>query len=704
MMIEVIRGSSANPVSSEQLIEIIQEKIDDTGYLYTGYPILGLETVSAVDALLISKKYGIVVFDLVEGALIEDRSDIRDELYNVLHSKLIANKELAAKRGELKFGLEVATFAPAWPSSAKNTSEIILSKEDLEIYFSELPLKSVTDDDFRKLLQVIQAITKLRHKTSRTVSKPNSKGRFLNDIENSIANLDKNQSKAVIETTMGIQRIRGLAGSGKTVVLALKVAYLHSKNPDWDIAITFFTRSLKNIFVDFINKFCIDQTNQEPDWNKIKILQAWGGPSDDGIYYQFCKANDVEYYDVNRAKEKFGSSTNHIDPICAEALSAATKFNQLYDLILVDEAQDFTDSFLKVCYTLLRSHDRNNPANKRLIYAYDELQKLNDSGRLGNPKTIFGPEIDFENAPNKPKQDIILDCCYRNSGPVLVTAHALGFGIYADNGLVTMFKEKEIWKDVGYEVCGGELEYGKSVELKRRPNASPDFILSHVPIDDLIIFKSFDSYEKQNIEVANEIKSNLEVDELKHRDIIVVHPNPIRTKNETGDLRALLFEMGIRSHLAGVNTSPDTFFFDDSIAFTSIYRAKGNEAAMVYVIFSEHCHSGYELLKRRNTLFTAITRSKGWVRVYGVGPRMDKLVKEFDLTKRNRFKLNFKYPTVKEMDDLNIINRDLTDDEKMAIGDVKSLTKKIKQGNVRKLDLSPEELEIWKRFLNEDGT
>ena len=38
-------------------------------------------------------------------------------------------------------------------------------------------------------------------------------------LENSIAALDRSQSKAVIETVDGVQRIRGLAGSGKTIVL-----------------------------------------------------------------------------------------------------------------------------------------------------------------------------------------------------------------------------------------------------------------------------------------------------------------------------------------------------------------------------------------------------------------------------------------------------------------------------------------------------
>ena len=36
------------------------------------------------------------------------------------------------------------------------------------------------------------------------------------------------QGRAVIETVEGVQRIRGLAGSGKTIVLALKAAYLHA--------------------------------------------------------------------------------------------------------------------------------------------------------------------------------------------------------------------------------------------------------------------------------------------------------------------------------------------------------------------------------------------------------------------------------------------------------------------------------------------
>ena len=69
----------------------------------------------------------------------------------------------------------------------------------------------------------------LRHRSRRRsrrpprhISSPQSRGAKLGHFEDSIATLDMLQSKAVIETVDGVQRIRGLAGSGKTIVLALK--------------------------------------------------------------------------------------------------------------------------------------------------------------------------------------------------------------------------------------------------------------------------------------------------------------------------------------------------------------------------------------------------------------------------------------------------------------------------------------------------
>ena len=66
---------------------------------------------------------------------------------------------------------------------------------------------------------------------------------------------DNYQMEAILADTEGIQRIRGMAGSGKTVILARKAVELHTAHPDWNIAVTFSTRSLKNQLERLIGKF-----------------------------------------------------------------------------------------------------------------------------------------------------------------------------------------------------------------------------------------------------------------------------------------------------------------------------------------------------------------------------------------------------------------------------------------------------------------
>ncbi|WP_349252958.1 DEAD/DEAH box helicase [Burkholderia cenocepacia] len=314
-------------------------------------------------------------------------------------------------------------------------------------------------------------------------------------LEDSIANLDSRQSEAVIETVDGVQRIRGLAGSGKTIVLALKVAYLHAQHPDWKIAVTFNTRSLKEQFRKLINNFTIEQTSEEPDWNQIDIIHAWGSPagtSDEGIYYRFCSENGATYYDFGSAKDSFGSK----DPFggaCQNALAQTSRRSEIYDAILVDEAQDFSSAFLQICHSLLKQP-------KRLVYAYDELQNLTETS-LPSPEEIFGaddagrPLVVFgAHRPGQPRQDITLNVCYRNSRPVLATAHALGFGVYREkDGLVQIFDDPSLWLEVGYRVSDGELEDGKHVVLERTDKTSPQFLETHSPIDDLIQFSAFDT-------------------------------------------------------------------------------------------------------------------------------------------------------------------------------------------------------------------
>jgi superfamily I DNA and RNA helicase len=457
-----------------------------------------------------------------------------------------------------------------------------------------------------------------------------------------------------------VQHIRGLAGSGKTIVLALKVAYLHAQNPDWKIAVTFATRSLKGVLKSLIYTFVVEQTGHEPDFDNVEIMNAWGaaGSADrEGVYFKFCKHNDLPYLDFGSAKSQAGA-TEAFNYACRTALAAKNSFTQVYDAILVDEAQDFAPSFLKLCYEFLKPP-------KRLVYAFDELQSLSEGAGMPPPEEIFGkdaegvPLVRFapSNSSDGPRQDIVLEKCYRNSRPVLVTAHALGFGIYRRDGLVQMFGEAPLWEDIGYRVLDGELADGKQVRLARTPDTSPKFLEEHSPPEDIVVVRKFASEAEQSAAIVADITRNLRHDELEPEDIIVINAEATATRAQVAEARGLLFESKIKTELAGVSSSPDVFFCDGAVVFTGIFRAKGNEAPMVYVMNAQHCASGSRIDVKRNILFTAITRSKAWVRIYGVGPKMDILETEFASIRQSNFELDFRYPTEPERERMRIYHR-----------------------------------------------
>ena len=715
MSVEVVRGTSQKPVSSDHLVNILSLHSELSGQLFVGYPIVGTsEGPYRIDALLISEDKGIVLFDLIEGTDASAHEWRQDDAANKLEARLKVHPELMNRRN-LRIPIHTISFIPSVSTLHQHAAEYpIANRDTLVAALTRCDWQEPNDSVYRAALSAIESISTIRAgRARRTIKKEGSRGERLKRLEKSIATLDNTQSKAVIETVEGVQRIRGLAGSGKTIVLALKAAYLHAQHPDWRIAVTFYTRSLKGQFRRLINNFCLEQTSREPDWDNLRIVTAWGAPGGverDGLYYEFCRTHDVEYYDLQAARRQFGLGVE-FSGACAAALSQVTDPQPRYDAMLIDEAQDLSPAFLRLCYMFLKEP-------KRLVYAYDELQNLSGVS-LPSPEHIFGseddgtPSVQFKTQGGKgPRHDIILDKCYRNSRPVLVTAHALGFGIYreppgqSDAGLIQMFDNPQLWTEVGYEVKDGELSDGEQVTLRRTAETSPIFFENHSSIDDLIQFIPFDSPQEQAKWLAEEIRRNLTEDELRCDDIVVVNPDPPSTRTNVGPIRRQLLDMGINSHLAGVNTSTDVFFKpeQESVTFTGIYRAKGNEAGIVYVINAHDCHSSARNLATiRNRLFTAITRSKAWIRVLGVGSGMKELTKEFNMLKEKEFELRFVYPTKTQREHLSMVHRDMTMEESRRIRSrqksVDDLVKDFEASNVLIEDLDEESIDKLRTFL-----
>ena len=719
--LSITRGVNNKPAASGILLDNLEKLDNIKGQVFTGYPLIATpEGKLAVDATLLSPSTGLVLFDIVEGTELGDYSERQDDIANKLEAKLKLHKDLLKGR-KLLVDIHVVSFAPA----IRNLNELqiegypLANEQNIKQVLAKFTWENHDQELYLQTLSAIENLSSIRKsRITREVIKPNSRGAKLKNLEGSIATLDHRQNQAVIETVEGVQRIRGLAGSGKTIVLALKAAYLHTQHPNWRIAVTFQTRSLKGQLRRLINNFCIEQSGEEPDWTKIRVVNAWGAPGGeerDGIYYEFCRSTGTDFYDFRNAATKFGGGSYAFDGACKHALAKQLETganSDLYDVILVDEAQDFKPSFLQLCYALVKEP-------KRLVYAYDELQNLSGVS-MPPPEEIFGldqhgqPLVTFN---NDSRRDVILHKCYRNSRPTLVTAHALGFGVYravppaaqTRTGLVQMFDYPNLWKEIGYEVVHGTLAKGENIVLERSNKTSPIFLEDHSSIDDLIVFKKFKDAAEQQEWLIQQIKTNLQEDELRHDDIIVINPKPVTARRATAALRQELFNTGIQNHLAGVDTDSDVFFKTDtqSITFSGIYRAKGNEAGMVYVINAQDCNgSGPGLATLRNQLFTAITRSKAWVRVIGYGPAMQELVDEFETLKGKDFKLEFYYPDQELLSKLRIVHRDLSPEEQRRLEEKKNNAEQfaadLSSGELHFEDLDPRIKEILRQQLGLD--
>lgn len=475
MSLEIIRGTIRNPKAMESLIDGLN-KLNDDGTLYAGYPVIATADSShTVEALLISSNFGLVAFNFSNGTEnFNSVKDSQDHIYYLIEGNL--NKHESLRNGrKLAIIPNVISFYPTEGNCPENENESQYKFADQTSLLDVLSTcNPISEEYFRPLCAAIQRVTSIKPIKKRVnVKHIDSKGAILKKIEKEIANLDQWQKKAAIEVPDGPQRIRGLAGSGKTVVIALKAAYLHSQHPDWNIIVTYHTRSLNQQFKDLIERFTLEHSGDKPNWEKLRILHSWGSVNEPGVYSDIANTLNILPMDYTTAKSKYGMS-GAFEGICTHTLTYMNQgdFKPIYDAVLIDEAQDLPIPFFKMIFLATKPP-------KLIVWAYDELQNLSNT-IMAPVDQLFGtdengtPLVSVTNDENKARRDIILPVCYRNTPWALTLAHALGFGIYRKE-LVQLFDELSLWKDVGYDVKSGSLTFGSHVTLERGTDSSPTY-------------------------------------------------------------------------------------------------------------------------------------------------------------------------------------------------------------------------------------
>ena len=684
MKINVSENQLANDPAAARLIEICSTQNESLGLenaaIYYGFPIyrnLVGELVSS-KIVIVSPKHGVFAIETSDITRVahfnEEASRTSAELrlsFRELYSRLQKNERLLENMFDLAFPVKPVVFMP-WletpPSHSIDHSQIeyVLSENQLSELFEKTILpRPIRPEVFTELISTIEGAKGLVRQKLRNVENQSatSKGTLVNKLEAEIASFDMRQLRAATAPVNGPERIRGLAGSGKTVVLAMKAALAHLTNEDATILYTFHTKSLYQHIKRMITRFYRQFDDRDPDWSRVIVMHAWGGRSEDGVYFNACSDHNVEPLSFRDASLK--SPNDPFGYACSKLIHTA-KIEPSYDYIFVDEAQDFPNSFLTLCVQLAHQN--------RMICAYDELQ------------TIFRPQATHP-SQYLPKgmelsEDLVLYKCYRNPREILVSAHALGFGIYGSR-IVQMLENREHWEDVGYEVVLGNFTEGSETIIERPEENSLTSISASSSRYEIVKPVSFGSFHNEIDFVVEGIKADI-AEGLNPEDILVITVDDRNARRYLDTIGKELATVEIRSnniHTDSFNTRD--FQREGAVTLSTVHKAKGNEAYMVYIVGCDALLLQHASVRQRNMIFTAMTRAKGWVRLSGIDTLGAPWISEIMLALENYPYLKFQYPSEEQ---LNVMKRDL--DEVAAR----------KQEGERKLDevlsvLSQEEIE-----------
>lgn len=655
-----VSNLTSDPAASE-LLEYLRNnetELDlEVAQVYYDFPLYRDEEIGTIAAsiLLLSAKHGIMA---IQASNVTAREDIAAQLvqadtelgrvFSALYSRLIRRRPLQRSRTELKFPFTALILAPyigSVPSVLETEFDVITQCEHLGPHFVQSAIAEMPPEVFNELVAVVEGTKGIIRPKPRDVADTpeKSKGKMANAVEAAIMSFDRQQKRSsIIASFDGPQRIRGLAGSGKTVVLCLKAALTHLRYPDANIVYTFYTKSLYQHIRRLITRFYREYDDQDPNWNKLQIIHGWGGQTAEGVYFNACVEHGVSPLTFSQARGKSRSAP--FDYACRQLIASA-KLKPMYDYVLVDEGQDFPASFINLCAELAR--------DRRVVWAYDDLQTIFQT-HAPTPGEVFGvkpdgsPQIELN-------LDTVLHKCYRNPREILVCAHAVGFGIYGQ--IVQMLENREHWEDIGYVVREGSFVEGSEMVIERpEENSLLTISQAYVP-DELVQVKVYDDFDQEVESVAHLIKDDLG-DGLRPDDILVICVDDRHANTYLRKLSQQLADMGVQSN----NLHSDSFGIRDfrrknQVTLSTVHKAKGNEAFMVYVVGVDALYSSRASVRERNMLFTAMTRAKGWVRVSGIGEWAQACKQEVDAALSNFPYLKFDYPSEEQ---LKIMKRDLT--------------------------------------------
>lgn len=330
---------------------------------------------------------------------------------------------------------------------------------------------------------------------------------------------------------------------------------------------------------------------------------------------------------------------NPFEYVCNSLLSRDIR--PKYDLTLIDEGQDFPNSFYRLCYRLTK--------DRKIVWAYDEFQNIFNTN-VQDEKETFGRDangeycVDFSKREN-PNQDITLKCCYRNPRLVLIGAFSLGLGIY-NKKVLQRLESNPHWESLGFQVEKGNCQVNDEMVISRPIENTPSIINEQLGTNSMQ-WHSFDKMEDEVAYVSRSIIDDIHKEGLLPDDICVICVDQRHITSYYNSIGKSLAKSGIRVfNMLNAPNANRRFSYEGFVTLATLNKAKGNETGMVYIVGADALFKNPDNVLVRNKLFTAITRAKGWVTICGTGKEaMAVCNQELEQLKANDYKLVFRQPS-----------------------------------------------------------
>lgn len=364
--------------------------------------------------------------------------------------------------------------------------------------------------------------------------------------------------------------IQGLSGTGKTELLLHKLKEIYVASDDSKIFFTCHNKALANSLRNRIPQFFnFMQVRKQIEWEKrLWVNRAWGtrNDADSGLYTYLCHFYNAPFQPYNKLTSYdsiFSKLIEHIEDI------PEADFIPALDYIIIDERQDFPDSFFELC----------GKVTKNKVYAAGDIFQ----------------DIFETSKESKIPVDISLNRCYRTDPRTLMFAHAVGMGLFEIKKL-NWLTDKQ-WKEIGYDI---ERTGDESCLIRLRREPIRRFGETEVAKESSIVIK--DSTDcKDVIAILAQIRNDYP-DVRPHEIAIILFGD---TQNMYGYIDGLCPLITEKIGWQVVRGYEQKEIVEDKLYITNPNNVKGLEFPFVLCI-SPQIQYDY---RYRNILYTMVTRS-----------------------------------------------------------------------------------------------